>query len=420
MFTSFSTALSALSAHATAVDVVGNNLANLNTPGFKTSVVSFHDLVTQSLGAGLGETQVGFGVGRPVTIRQFSQGAIQTSPGQLDAAIQGDGFLIVKDMTGQTIYTRGGNLQVDKDGSLLTSTGERLQGWTETNGVVNTSGPTGDIVVPVGTVRAPLATKAFSFDVNLNAAAPQNDTFQSSIEVFDSLGAAHVATITYTKTATPNQWDYTVEFPLSDVAAATDVTGDLTGTIEFDSNGKLIDPPAVDASGNPAPMPQITVDNLTSGASQMQLTWNLYDGTRPRFTQFAQPNAISANAQDGNAAAQLIRVGLADGGKVLAQYSNGRQTIVGQLAMASIRNPESLIAVGNNNYQLSARTALPAIGLPATGGRGTIIGGAVEYSTVDIAREFTQLIVLQRGYQANAKVITAVDELSQETINLKR
>jgi flagellar hook protein FlgE len=420
MFTSFSTALSALSAHATAVDVVGNNLANLNTPGFKTSVVSFHDLVTQSLGAGLGETQVGFGVGRPVTIRQFSQGAIQTSPGQLDAAIQGDGFLIVKDHGGQTIYTRGGNLQVDKDGSLLTSTGERLQGWTETNGVVNTSGPTSDIVVPVGTVRAPVATKAFSFDVNLNAAAPQNNTFQSSIEVFDSLGAAHVATITYTKTGTPNQWDYTIEFPLTDVGAATDITGDLTGTIEFDSDGKLVDPPALDASGNPAPMPQITVDNLTSGASQMQLTWNLYDGTRPRFTQFAQPNAISANAQDGNAAAQLVRVGLADGGKVLAQYSNGRQTIVGQLAMASIRNPESLIAVGNNNYQLSARTALPAIGLPATGGRGTIIGGAVEYSTVDIAREFTQLIVLQRGYQANAKVITAVDELSQETINLKR
>jgi flagellar hook protein FlgE len=265
-----------------------------------------------------------------------------------------------------------------------------------------------------------VATTTFSFDVNLNAAAPPSNTFQSSIEVFDSLGAAHVATITYTKTATPNQWDYTIDFPLADVTAAADVTGDLTGTIEFDSDGKLIDPPAVDASGNPAAMPKITVDNLKSGASQMELTWNLYDGTRPRFTQFAQPNAISANAQDGNAAAQLIRVGLADGGKVLAQYSNGRQTVVGQLAMASIRNPESLIAVGNNNYQLSARTALPAIGQPGTGGRGTIIGGAVEYSTVDIAREFTQLIVLQRGYQANAKVVTAVDELSQETINLKR
>jgi flagellar hook protein FlgE len=116
----------------------------------------------------------------------------------------------------------------------------------------------------------------------------------------------------------------------------------------------------------------------------------------------------------------LIRVGIGDGGRVLAQYSNGEQVAVGQLAMASIRNPESMIAVGNSNFQLSARSALPAIGLPGTGGRGQIIGGAVEFSTVDIAREFTNLIVLQRGYQANARVVTAVDEISQETINLKR
>ena len=128
MFTSFSTALSALSAFSTAIDVVGNNLANLNTTGFKTSAVTFHDLVTQSLGAGLGETQVGFGVNRPTTIRQFSQGAIQTSNGALDAAIQGDGFFVVKADSGALLYTRGGNLQVDKAGNLLTSTGERVQG----------------------------------------------------------------------------------------------------------------------------------------------------------------------------------------------------------------------------------------------------------------------------------------------------
>ncbi len=213
MFTSFSTALSALSAQATAVDVVGNNLANLNTSGFKASVVSFHDLVTQSLGAGLGETQVGFGVGRPITIREFSQGAIQTSPGPLDCAIQGDGFLIVKDAAGSTLYTRGGNLQVDKAGNLLTATGELLQGWTDSSGVVNTSGPTGDIVVPVGSVRPPVASTEFSFDVNLNAAAGTGDTFSSSIEVFDSLGSSHIVNCTYTKGANANEWDYSVDTP---------------------------------------------------------------------------------------------------------------------------------------------------------------------------------------------------------------
>ena len=129
---------------------------------------------------------------------------------------------------------------------------------------------------------------------------------------------------------------------------------------------------------------------------------------------------MNANQQDGSPAAQLVRVGIASGGYVLAQYSNGQQLTVAQLAMASIRNPESLIASGENTYSLSARSALPAIGLPGTGGRGSILGGAVENSTVDIAREFTNLIVLQRGYQANARVVTTVDEMSQETISLKR
>src|SRR3974390_2630839 len=149
MFTSFSTALSALSATSTAIDVVGNNLANMNTPGFKTSAVCFRDLVTQSLGAGLGDTQVGFGTGTPLTVRQFTQGAIQTTAGLLDAAIQGDGFFVVKDDSGNTYYTRAGNCQADKSGNLLTDTGARVQGWTNVTGQaggVDTNGPIGNIV----------------------------------------------------------------------------------------------------------------------------------------------------------------------------------------------------------------------------------------------------------------------------------
>ncbi len=172
MFTSFSTALSALAAESTAIDVVGNNLANLNTPGYKTSVVSFHDLVTQSLGAGLGDTQVGFGVGTPITLRQFSQGAIQTTGGTLDVAIQGDGFFVVQGANQGIQYTRGGNLQVDKDGNLTLATGEQLQGWTQiVNGQLNTNSTPGNITLPVGTVQPPVTTSSFSFDINLNAAA---------------------------------------------------------------------------------------------------------------------------------------------------------------------------------------------------------------------------------------------------------
>ena len=157
MFASFSTALSALTADETAINVVGNNLANLNTPGFKNSVVSFSDLVTQSLG-GAGQTQVGGGVGRPVTLTQFSQGAIQSTAGPLDAAIQGDGFFIVQGPNNATEYTRGGNFQVNSSGTLETSTGEPLQGWTAAGGVLSTIGPTGNITVPTGTLTAPIAT----------------------------------------------------------------------------------------------------------------------------------------------------------------------------------------------------------------------------------------------------------------------
>ncbi len=412
MFTSFSTALSALGAHSTAVDVVANNLANLNTAGFKASALSFFDLVSESFGQG--DTQIGFGVARPVTMRQFTQGAIQASNGPLDAAIQGDGFLIVRTQADGLLYTRGGRLTVDRDGNLLTGKGEQIQGWAERDGVLSASGPIGPIVVPVGTIRPPRATTSFSFDMNLNAAAtagPPPDTFTTSIQVYDSLGTPVVATINLTKSTTANSWDYSISVPDGDVTAP--VTP-VTGTLTFDANGKLTAPSVTD------PQPTLPVTGLITGADPMNLTWNLYAGATPRVTQFAATSAVAANSQDGNPASQLTQVRLADGGKVVAIYSNGQQQVVGQLAMASIRNPESLVAVGDNNFQLSARSALPAIGEPNTGSRGSVLGGALESSTVDIAREFTNLIVLQRGYQANTRVVTTVDEMSQETINLKR
>ncbi len=414
MLTSFSTALSGLSAFSTAIDVVGNNLANLNTPGFKQSAVSFHDLVTQSLGAGLGETQVGFGVGRPITLRQFSQGAIQTSAGPLDAAIQGDGFFVVRAPNGGIQYTRGGNLQLDNQGNMVAATGEKLQGWASANGNVNTNAPIGDIVVPVGTLKPPQATSNLSVDVNLDAAGtagPPPTSFSTSLETYDSLGNSHTVTISFTRSATANQWDYSFNFPSSDV---TSPITPVTGTLTFDGGGHLTSPSLTD------PAPTLAITGLSSGASDMSIGWNIFNGATPRLTQYAQTSSTSALTQDGSAASSLTHVGVSDGGKILAQFSNGTQSIVGQMAMATVRNPESLIAVGNSMFQLSARTALPAIGLPGTGGRGMVLGGAIEGSTVDIAKEFTNLIVFQRGYQANARVITAVDEVSQETINLKR
>ena len=411
---SFSTALSALSAFSTAINVTGNNLANLGTIGFKASEVSFHDLVTQSISAGLGNTQVGFGVGTPTTAALYSQGALQTTGGKLDAAIQGDGFFIISGPNNSIEYTRAGNFQTDQNGDLQTATGQQVQGWTQQNGVLNTNLPPSNITIPTGIVQPPVITQNFSFDMNLNAAATPGTTaatFATSVTVYDSLGNAHVVTATFTEDpTTAGQWNYSISIPDSDVANPPATP--LTGSVNFSSSGFLTTPAATD------PAPQLQITGLADGAADMTLNWNLYNGFAPRLTQFAQPSSVSAVSQDGSAAAQLTQVAIGAGGQLLAQFSNGQQTVVGQLAMATVRNPDSLLAVGNNAYQLSAASALPAVGLPGTGGRGTVAGGSVESSTVNVATEFTNLIVYQRGYEANSKMVNAVDELSQDTISL--
>ncbi len=419
---SFSSALSALSAMSTAVDVVGNNLANLNTPGFKTSTVNFRDLVTQSMGAGLGETQVGFGVAAPTTFRQFNQGSVQTTSGLLDCAIQGDGFFIVRATDGRTLYTRAGNFLTDKDGNLLTNSGQQVQGWTAINpatNTVDTAGAIGNIVVPVGTLKAPVVTTDFSVDLNLDstAAADASSFFSVPMTVYDSLGVSHVLTIGFQKTGA-NAWDFTITIPGEELTAGAPGTpSDITPashSLTFGADGKLTDP----AAGSPI---TFSIAGLADGASDMDLSWDPYTAVGiARITQYGQPSALASSSQNGSSAAQLLKVSLSTGGGVLAVYSNGDQVVVGQLALANLRNPDSLIAAGDNNFQLSARSAIPAVGIPGTGGRGTIVGGALEASTADIAREFTNLIVYQRGYQANARVVTTQDQLSQDTINLIR
>ena len=421
MFTSFSTALSALNADSTAIDVVGNDLANLNTPGYKATELCFSDLVTQSLGAGLGVTQVGFGVAQPVTETQYTQqGAIQTSGGLDDSAIQGDGFFVVTNSAGNLEYTRAGDFKTDASGNLTTATGDYVQGWTAvdpTTGQVDTNGPIGNIVVPVGTLKPPVATSQITASLNLNASAAADATseFTMPITVYDSLGNSHVLTLDFQNTG-GNTWSYQATIPGADISGGTagtpfDISG-ASGTLSFDSNGDLTSP----AAGSPI---AFTIPGLADGASDMNVSWNPYNSAgSSTITQFGQPSAYSATSQNGSPAVQLNQVGMGTGGQILAEYTDGSQVVVGQVAMASIRNPDTLIAAGSNNLTLSSLTANPAIGMPGTGGRGTIVGGSIEASTVDIASEFTSLIVYQRAYEANAHVVTTADQLSQDTINL--
>jgi flagellar hook protein FlgE len=359
---------------------------------------------------------VGFGTATPLTVRDFSQGAIQTTNGLLDGAISGGGFFVVEDAAGNLEYTRDGSFQTDKNGNLLTATGDLVQGWTTvdpTTGQIDTNGPVGNIVVPVGSLKAPLETANVTVDLNLDSSANADDTstFSTPVTIYDSLGTSHVLTLSFTKTA-PNTWTYTASLPTTDVADPTTAQV-ATGSMAFLSDGTM------DFTNTANPI-TFTMPALADGAvAGDTVTWNLAnaDGSG-RITQFGEPSASSASSQDGAPSAQLVNVGLTDGGGILAQYSDGTQVTVGQVALASIRNPDTLIANGNNNFVLSELTATPNIGTPGTGGRGTIQGGSLEASNVDIAQEFTNLIVYQRGYEANGKVVTTADQLSQDTINL--
>jgi flagellar hook protein FlgE len=415
MFTSFSTALSALNATSTAIDVVGNNLANMNSTGFKASEMSFSDLVTQSLGAGLGTTQVGFGTAVPITLRNFAQGAIQTTGGVLDGAISGQGFYVVQDPTsGNTQYTRAGNFQTDANGNLVTANGDSVQGWnSDASGNIDTNAPVSNIVIPVGALEKPIATTVISDNLNLNSAATADNTstFSTPLTIYDSLGTSHVLTLSFVKTG-PNAWTYTATLPPADLSDPTTAQV-ATGNLAFNTDGTL------DTVNTISPavltLPQF-VDGATVGGT---VTWSFTQTNGSgAFTQYDQPSASSSHSQDGQAASGLVNVGLGDGGSILAQYSDGQQVKVGQVALASIRNPDSLVAVGSNNFQLSQASAAPNIGVPGTGGRGTIQGGSTEASNVDIATEFTNLIVYQRGYEANGKVVSTANTLSQDTINL--
>jgi len=412
MFAAFSTALSALDANGVAVDVVGNNLANMNTTGYKESVAYFQNLVSESMNGG--QTQVGFGVESPLTITQFTQGAISASSGPLDAAIQGSGFFILNN-NGATQYTRSGSFQVDLSGNLLTPSGQQVQGWMAANGVVNTGGPIGNITVPVGSLQAPQATKNITLSANFDAAAGVGaaSDWSAPITIYDSLGVAHVLTLNFSQTAA-NTWSCQATVPAADVQGAPAGAPSNVGnpvTLTFNNSGQL-------TGTNPAE-PINFGFQPSDNAAAVSVNWNPInaDGTST-LTQFDQSSAASAVGQDGSQASQLTSVAMGNGGQLLATYSDGQQTVVGQLAIANIQNPQTLMNVGNNNYQVSADTAAPAIGAPGTGGRGTVVGGALESSNVDMATELTNLIVLQSAYQANSKVVTTVDTLAQAATNL--
>jgi len=419
MSSAFSIALSSLQAETAAINTTGNNLANLNTNGFKESEADFKDLFSQSLGLADG-FQVGLGVGLPVNNQLFTQGAVQSSAAPLATAIQGNGFFVVNDPSNRQLFTRDGNFTLDSSGVLRTQTGDAVQGWlAAANGTVVPAGATSNIVLPTGAALPPKPTQSFSINANLSSqsvAGTSTGSFSAPLQVVDSLGNTHGLTITFTRSATtPSNWSYDVTIPAADVGGTAGTQQSVLaapGSITFNSNGTLSN------AGGTAPV-AVNINGLTDGATNMSMSWSLFDANGVgMLTQYSQTSNLASSQQDGNQAAQLTSVGIQKGGEVVALYSNGQQQVKAQLALAAIRNPTSLQNVGDNNFAATADTALPAIGAPQTGGRGQILGGALEGSNVDMARELTNLIVFQSAYQASSRVISTVQTMNQDLFQL--
>jgi flagellar hook protein FlgE len=415
---SFSSGLSGLNANSVTLSVVGNNLANLNTVAFKQSRVTFADLVSQSVGGGsIGPMQIGLGVATNSITPQFSQGAVENTDSPTDVAIQGGGLFVVRGAQG-IAYTRAGNFNLDQNGKLVSADGLSVQGYAADAAGNIVAGELSDVEVPPGTLRPPTATGTFQATTNLDASAVAGDTFASSIQIYDAVGASHIATISYSKTATAGQWNYSISAPGADVTGGTVGTPFTisSGTLNFDGSGVLSQ---VDG-GAPADV-VITTPTWTNGAIASSLTWDLMDAAGvSTLTSFSGESATASINQDGSPAGQVTVIQIDSSGLIKATFGAGQTVSLAQLVMANFNNPNGLLKLGGNIFSSTETSGIPNIGVAGTGGRGTIIGNALEQSNVDIAQEFTRMILAQRGYQANAKTITTGDQILMETVNLKQ
>jgi flagellar hook protein FlgE len=506
---SFYIPLTGLNADSTALNTIANNLSNMNTTGYKSHSVNFSDLFYQEIGeAGSGDPiQRGSGTQVSSIETDFSNGSPNTTDVDTNVALQGNGFFVVGSGN-NTLLTRDGDFSLDLNGNLITSNGLNVMGFPAMNGHVNTNAPLAAVHIPVGEVEPPSATTTFGMTATLDSSAMVGDRLSSKIQVYDSLGNAYQAQVTYTKTAT-NTWSYGVTLPdtlaanSSSVAGvntqvysfgssagtpatvnpATNLTitapntgnvsttidaptvtagetvatyandlqnalnaagitasvtsnaaGQLTisganvttsgtviqdavtsvaagGSLTFDSNGNLVSP-STNVSG-------ITFSGLSDGASNLNLTWDLFgaDGSST-LTQVDQTSAASSTTQNGFASGNYTGFTIGSDGTVTATFNNGQKLNVGQLALGNVVNLQGLQDMGNGDYSTTLASGTATIGVSGTSGLGTMQGGALEASNVNISAEFSKLIIAQRAFEANSKAVTTFDTVTQETINM--
>lgn len=418
----FSIPLSGLTAESTALSSVANNLANQNTTGYKTQATLFSDLFYQNIGStGSGDPiQVGAGTEVGGMPSMFTQGSVSSTGVPTDVAIQGTGFFVVQ-QNGVTSYTRAGDFTTDDSDYLVTMQGQQVMGYPAVNGVVNPGTGLVPLQLGAGIISPPSQTQNVQLSSNLDASAAIGDTYTSPpVTIYDSLGGPHLLTVSFTKTAA-NIWSYTVSIPATDLNAVGGVaqSGTLaTGTLTFDGNGVLTN--AQDSGGNPTNTTPIAINGLADGASNMTFNWDVFNGTTPLLTQVAGTSTTTATNQDGTDSGTLESFQIGSDGTISGSFSNGKTQALGQLALATFANQNGLQLDGNTDFSPTMASGQPVVGTPGAGGRGTLSGGALELSNVDIATEFAKLIVAQRGFEADAKAVTTFDQITQDTIALKQ
>lgn len=420
---SFSSSLSGLNANQQKLNVIGNNLANLNTIGYKSSSVTFSDLVSESVGGtSVNPMQIGLGVITGSISPNFSQGGFDNTGIPTNVAIDGNGFFVVGHSEDRS-FTRAGNFSFDSDGKLITPDGLAVQGYTTVDAVtgkIMTNGELSDIVIPPGTLLPGSATTEVQTVTNLNAESVVGETFSTPVELVDSLGSVHIATITYTNTG-PGAWSYDVTVPGEDVTGGTLGTPQsilsAPGSVGFDSDGVLT---SVDGVSPPANV-TITFPAWANGAAATDFTWRIILPTgASTLTGYTGESNTTLTSSNGATAGSIDSLLINNDGEIVVSFGAGKTKVVAQLALATFNNPQGLLKVGANRFGITDAAGLPNIGAAGTGGRGAVLGNTLEQSNVDIAQEFTQMILAQRGYQANSKSITVADEVLMDTLQMKR
>jgi flagellar hook protein FlgE len=401
------TGVAGMRAGQRAIDVIANNIANLNTIAFKSGRVSFQEALVQTLRAGstagTNPMQVGLGVGVASIDNIMDQGNLKSTSRPTDLAITGDGFFIVSNGTGFS-YTRDGNFQLDANNRLVSaSNGMAVEGWAAdpATGQINTSAnlsPSSALTIPLGTMAVARQTSNSVFKANLDASSAADTVVNSTFSIYDSLGQTHQITVAFTKSDTANTWDWTASSP--------DGTSDSTGTLTFDANGQL------DTAGNAL---SLTLTNPNGATSPIDLTLDF-----STVTQLVGDSNVQVVSQDGLPTGTLQSFSIDQNGIITGVFDNGMAQTLGQLALARFANPAGLDKQGSNLYGVSPNSGIALIAPPGVGGTGTVSAGQLEMSNVDLANEFANLVVTQRGFQANSRVITTGDEMLQDLLTLKR